>query len=204
MILLACLPWTMLSAQDMSGPPQETYYQDDPAAVMPREVDPANRAAVAAHEQVLQYDPTNVRALLQNARLMMARGQNDRAFQEFEYAIRNAAADSQVLRQAHWVYGWALLRGGDPRRALQEWERAARMHGGSPSWVPSTMALGFWNAGERDRAIEYFVVAVRSEPNRWGTTLSLGQTLRDWHPDDRASMEALHAAWKSSLGGRGG
>ncbi len=204
LILLAWLPFAAALAQNLPGPPQETYYQDDPAAVMPREIDPANRMAVAAHEQVLQYDPTNVTALLQNARLMLARGQNARAFQEFEYAIRSAPAGSVALRQAHWAYGWALLRGGEARRALQEWQLAAELHGGSPRWVPSTLALGFWLAGEKDRAVEYFVVAVRSEPNRWGTTLSLGQTIRDWHPDDRAAMEALHAEWKSRIGNRGG
>lgn len=193
---------SLAAAQSGVGKPQETYYQDDPAATMPREIEPTNRMAVSQLEQLLEYDPKNVSARIQHARLMVARGQRPHAVLEFEAAIREASPASQALRQLHWNFGWVLLRIGEAERAVREWDTAARLHGGSPRWVPSTMALGLWAAGEQDAAIEYFVVAVRSDPSSWGSTRGLGQSIRDWHPDDRAVMEAVHAEWKRRIGDR--
>lgn len=202
-ILASALMGSLVAAQSPVSQPQETYYQDDPAAVMPREIEPTNRMAVSQLEQVLEYDAKNINARIQNARLMLARGQRQHAVLEFEAAIRDAPADSAGLRQLHWNFGWALLRMGQAERAVQEWDTAARLHGGSPRWVPGTMALGLWVAGDQDAAITYFVVAVRSDPSGWGSTRGITQTIRDWHPDDRAAMEALHAEWKRRIGGRG-
>jgi tetratricopeptide (TPR) repeat protein len=200
--LLLCFMATAAVAQSGIGKPQETYYQDDSATVTPRAIEPTNRMAVAQLEQVLQYDPKNVSARIQHARLMLARGQRQHAVLEFEAAIADAPPDSEARRQLHWNFGWALLRMGQAERAVQEWDKAARLHGGSPRWVPSTMALGLWVAGEKEAAIEYFVVAVRSDPGGWGSTRGLSQSIRDWHADDRAAMEALHAEWKRRIGGR--
>jgi len=190
-------------AQSSVSKPQETYFQDDPAAVAPREIEPTNRMAVTQLEQVLQYDPNNVNARIQHARLQIARGQRRHAELEFEAAIGQAPADSVARRQLHWNYGWALLRMGQAQRAVQQWDTAAQLHGGAPRWVPSTMALGLWTAGDQEAAIGYFIVAVRSEPSRWGTTRALSQSIRDWHDEDRAAMEAIHAEWRRRIGDRG-
>lgn len=191
-------------AQALPGKPLETYFQDDPAATLPREVDPTNRMAVTQLEQVLAYDPKNVSARLQHARLLIARGQSRHAILEFEAAIREAPEDSVARRQAHYAFGWALLRIGQARRAAEEWAIAARLHGGNPRWAPTTLALALWLADEKDLAIDYFAAAVRSDSRSWGSTRGLALSLRDWHEDDRATLEAVHAEWKRRLGERGG
>src|SRR5688572_16519328 len=110
----------------------ESYGEDDPSAVRPKTIDPTDVRARQMLEQVLQYDPENVSARIQNANLMIARGMRQRGLGEYEYVRRLAANDPKLLRQVVWNYGWALFETGDARRALAEWMEAERLHGGRP------------------------------------------------------------------------
>ena len=180
----------------------ESYGEDDPAAVRPKPIDPTDVRARQMLEQVLQYDPENVSARIQNANLMIARGLRQRGLGEYEYVRRVAQSDPKKLRQVIWNYGWALFETGDARRAIAEWMEAEKLHGGHPIWVPTTYAVGLWAAGDRDLAVQFYRAAVNSNPRRWGEERGLGEATRDWKPNEKVAIEAVYAAWRQQIAAR--
>ena len=202
-VLLAFLLVAGAQAQDPTLPvAAETYGEDDPAAVRPKAIDPTDVRARQMLEQVLQYDPENVSARIQNANLMIARGLRQRGLGEYEYVRRVAQSDPKKLRQVIWNYGWALFETGDARRALAEWMEAERLHGGQPAWVPTTYAVGLWVAGDRDLAVQFYRAAVNSNPRRWGEERGLTEAIRAWAPNEKVAIEAVYAAWRQQIAAR--
>lgn len=187
------------AAQDTLPTPAERYVDKDAAAVMPEDVAPNDNRARRQLEQILEYSPEHVPARVQHGFHLVARGMNNRAEQEFEYAIRISDPGSLNLRHAHWGYGWGLFRMGEYRRALDQWMEAERLHGGKPAWAPWTYAIGLWMAGDRELALQFWTAAVRSDPDRWGASRGLEREIRDWFPNQRLAAEALHAEWKRRL-----
>jgi len=201
LLLFAAAPLAAQTAAALPVP-AESYGEDDPAAVRPRAIDPADARARQMLEQVLQYDPENVSARIQNANLMIARGMRQRGLGEYEYVRRLAQSDPVKLRQVTWNYGWALFETGDARRALAEWMEAERLHGGRPIWVPTTYALGLWVAGDRDLAVQFYRAAVNSNPRRWGEERGLAEATRAWSANEKVAIEAVYGAWRSQIASR--
>lgn len=202
-LVLAMLPFTtQLSAQAGAALPVpfEAYGDDDPSAVAPKRIDPTDNRARQTLEQILQYDPENVNARIQNAQLLIARGNRQRGIDEFGYTMRLAGSDEKKLRTVYWNYGWALFHVGEARGAISQWMQAERMHGGRPVWVPTTYAVGLWAAGETELALEFYRSAVRSNPRRWGEAAGLKEATREWNPEQREALETVYSAWRASIG----
>lgn len=179
--------------------PFEAYGGDDPAAVPPKRIDPTDNRARQTLEQILQYDPENVNARLQNAELLIARGMKQRGLDEYAYALRLAGSDEKKLRTVYWNYGWALFGVGEARGAVTQWMQAEKLHGGRPAWVPTTYAMGLWNAGEKDLALQFYKSAVRSNPRRWGESAGVQDAVRTLPPAQKQTLEAVYAAWREGV-----
>lgn len=180
--------------------PFEAYGEDDPAAVAPKRIDPTDNRARQTFEQILQYDPNNVTARIQNAELLIGRGVRQRGLDEYAYALRLAGTDEKKLRTVYWNYGWALFAGGEARGAVTQWMQAERLHGGRPEWVPTTYAMGLWAAGEKDLALQFYRAAVRSFPRRWGVAAGVQEATRGWTPKQKLTIEQVYAAWREGVG----
>ena len=198
-VLLSASPLWAQTAPTLPVP-FESYGEDDPAAVAPKRVDSSDSRGLKVLEQVLQYDPENVSARVQNAELMIARGMRQRGLDEYLYALRLAQADEKKRRMVHWNYGWALFDGGEARGAVSQWMQAEALHGGRPQWVPTTYAIGLWEAQERELAIKFYKSAVRSFPRRWGEAGGLEDATRNWNPNQKLTIKAVYAAWRAGLG----
>jgi hypothetical protein len=207
--LSLCLfaPWALsppVQAQvgiDLPLPVPTDYYGDeDDAAVAPKTIDPGDQRALKVHEQILQYDPENVNARMQNAELLIARGLRQRGLDEYAYALRLAGSNPKQLRTVHWNYGWALYKVGEPRGALSQWIQAEKLHGGHPQWAPTTFAIGLWAAQEPELALTFYRSAVRSNPRRWGEIAGLKESTRNWNDDQKAAIETVYTAWRKSVG----
>ena len=182
--------------------PFEAYGEDDPFAVAPKRIDPTDNRAKQTLEQILQYDPDNVNARIQNAELLIGRGVRQRGLDEYAYALRLAGTDEKKLRTVYWNYGWALFHGGEARGAVTQWMQAERLHGGRPEWVPTTYAMGLWAAGEKDLALQFYRAAVRSFPRRWGVAAGLQEATRSWTAKQKLTIEQVYAAWRENVGSR--
>lgn len=190
-------------AQDGIPAPAGVYADNDPAAVRPDMQDPQDRAARRQLDQVLKSNPDNVPARVLDAWMLFEAGNRSRATRAFESAIASAPDGSLPLRHAHWNYGWALFSSADNAGALQHWQAAADLHGGHPSWVPTTFAIGLWLTGHTERAIEYYDAAVASDPDRWGDAAGVAEATRTWGANEKLALEAVQAAWRNRRDGAG-
>lgn len=190
-------------AQDVVPPPAGIYADGDPAAVRPALLDPQDRNARRQLDQVLRSNPDNVPARVLDAWMQFERGSRPRALQAFNDAIRSAPEGSLPLRHAHWNLGWALFASADNAGALEHWQAAAQLHGGHPSWVPTTFAIGLWLTGHSERAIEYYQAAVDSDPDRWGDAAGVAEATREWGANEKLAIEAVQAAWRNRRDGTG-
>lgn len=201
---VAWLSVTLAWAQvDLPLPtPSDFYGDDDPAAVAPKRIDPTDNRARQTLEQILQYDPENVNARLQNAELLIARGMKQRGLDEYAYALRLAGTNQKLLRTVHWNYGWALYGVGEARGAISQWMQAEKLHGGHPQWAPTTYAIGLWAADERELALRFYKSAVSSNPRRWGEAAGLKESTRDWSAAQKQAIETVYAEWRKGVGAR--
>jgi hypothetical protein len=201
---VALLSFTLALAQsELPLPvPSDFYGDDDPAAVAPKAIDPTDNRARQTLEQILQYDPENVNARLQNAELMIARGMKQRGLDEYAYTLRLAGSNEKLLRTVHWNYGWALYGVGEARGAISQWMQAEKLHGGHPQWAPTTYAIGLWAANEPALAISFYKSAVSSNPRRWGEAAGLKESTRDWTPVQKQAIETVYAEWRKGVGTR--
>lgn len=201
---VALLSFTLALAQsELPLPvPSDFYGDDDPAAVAPKAIDPTDNRARQTLEQILQYDPENVNARLQNAELMIARGMKQRGLDEYAYTLRLAGSNEKLLRTVHWNYGWALYGVGEARGAISQWMQAEKLHGGHPQWAPTTYAIGLWAANEPALAISFYKSAVSSNPRRWGEAAGLKESTRDWTPAQKQAIETVYAEWRKGVGTR--
>lgn len=191
---------TLAGAQDGVPEPAESYPDEDAAAVRPDLPDPQDRNARRNLERVLRLNPENVPARVLNAwSLLQERGARTRGYDAFEAAIETAPDGSLALRHAHWNYAWALFGGADTARAMEHWQAAAQLHGGHPSWVPTTYALGLWLTGHNARAVEYYQSAVNGDPDRWGEASGVAEATRTWGANEKLAIEAVHAAWRRKV-----
>jgi Tfp pilus assembly protein PilF len=205
--LVGAAAWLSLSLafaqSDLPLPTASDYYGDeDPAAIAPKAIDPTDNRARQTLEQILQYDPENVNARIQNAELMIARGMKQRGLDEYAYALRLAGSNEKLLRTVHWNYGWALYAVGEARGAISQWMQAEKLHGGHPQWAPTTYAIGLWAAGEQALALTFYKSAVRSNPRRWGEASGLKESTRDWRADQKQAIETVYAEWRKGVGTR--
>lgn len=192
---------TLTQAQDDALPPAAGSYPDnDPAAIRPDMIDENDRNARRQLDQVLKANPDNIPARVLNAWTLIERGSRARGLQAFEDAVRAAPPGSLPLRHAHWNFGWALFGSADTAGALKHWRIAAELHGGHPSWVPTTFAVGLWLTGHHALAIDYYQAAVNSDPDRWSEATALAEATRNWGPNEKLAIEAVQAAWRSRAG----
>ena len=187
-----CCVAANLSAQDA-----KYVYQDrDPAAsylVTP----PGGRARFkAAIEASLRKNPKNSAALTHRAYYFNDTGDTQRALRDFDAALAASDVASVQARHVYWSRGWARYDNGEVAAAIADWREAARLHGGSPYWLPYTLALGYWTMGERDEALRWFDIAVTSQPV-FATDEGIREKIRNWDERQQENMMALHQAWKA-------
>ena len=173
------------------------YRDRDPAAsyVAPP---PGGRARFkAAIEATLRKNPENPVALTHRAYLFNDMGDTRRALRDYDAALAASAGDSLRTRHVYWSRGWSRYDAGDVAGAITDWHAAGKLHGGAPHWLPYTLALGYWTLGESQPALQWYGVAVASNP-AFGTDDGLQEKISRWDARQQAMMRSLHAAWMAT------
>ena len=119
----------------------------------------------------------------------------DRAAREYAAAFELAGQDARAQRHVRWSYGWSLLALGEPRAALAQWQQARRLHGGAPFWYPYTVAVGLWKAGDTRLALDWYDVAVASQP-AWGSDRGVVQRTRHWQVHEKRILRLIFEVWR--------
>lgn len=202
--LVSCLAGgLLLSASGASAhslpAPSEFYFDEDRNASQPVVVVKGDDAAVVDRlAKMIERNPRAYEPLLQLAGIAMRDGRTDLGRSLYQRAIDAMGSNNRLERSARWHYGWDLHRAGDDVAALDQWGQVAHRGPTRGSWVPTTLALGLWKAGNKDEAVKWYAAAVRTHPDRWSSPADIAALLPDWSEADRATLIEVQHAWAAN------
>jgi len=170
------------------------YADPDPAA-RASGPGPGDKAAWRrALNQLLQKNPRNVVALANRGYIRSLAGDIEGANEDCLRALAAADSKSAIYRHILWSLGWSHFNIGDDIAALDFWGQAERQHGGSPFWVPYTVALSYWRLGKKDVALTYYDLAVKNNAD-WGTKDGARKMTHHWKPLEKKLHSELFSEY---------
>ncbi len=120
------------------------------------------RKAIETLTTILDRDPSNVTVLRARADAMLAIGEHGKAIKDYERAIKIASDDEEagdlpgILNNLAWVLATSpddSIRDG--KRAIELSERAVELTDGKEAHILSTLAAGYAEAGDFEKAVEW-------------------------------------------------
>ncbi|HBK47534.1 MAG TPA: hypothetical protein DDZ67_14095, partial [Xanthomonadaceae bacterium] len=167
---LAMLGFVCFGVQAQNLPkPKEFYFDEDKSttrAVVA--VQGEGDAVVDRLAAMVQRDSRAVEARAQLAAIAYAGGRRELGEQLYQAVLGGLSSSAQQYRTIAWNHGWDLLHAGQADKAVQQWAELIGGRPAAPDWLPPTLALGLWQAGRKDEAVEWYAAAVRTWPDRWG------------------------------------
>jgi tetratricopeptide (TPR) repeat protein len=199
------LPWALLGlvcfgAQAQGLPkPKEFYFDEDKSTTRAVVAVPGQGDAVVDRlASIVQRDPRAVEARVQLASIAFRSGRRELGEQLYQAVLGNLSSTSQQYRTVIWNYGWDLLHTGDAARAVEQWSLLAGGRPSAPGWLPPTLALGLWQAGRKDEALQWYAAAMRTWPDKWNDAASVAAQLPEWSDADRAALADVLAACRAN------
>lgn len=176
----------------LKTPIAEPYRHRDDAARLPGDRRAMNLAFMDRYVVERPDDPAG---FAQRAFLLAGAGEGAAARRDLRQALSIRTTDELVARHVRWSGGWTRFLLDDPDGALELWLDAKRRHGGSPAWVPYTLAVGHWAAGDKAEALRWYDRAARDFPQQWASPAGVGYATRSWGDRERTTIEAIFRAW---------
>ncbi|QDV82408.1 tetratricopeptide repeat protein [Planctomycetes bacterium TBK1r] len=125
------------------------------------------RQAIEVLSSILDRDPTNVSVLRSRADAYLSVGDHDKAIEDYERAIKAAGDDSTnydlsgILNNLAWVLATSPQDSvRDGARSVELGERAVELTDGKEPHILSTLAAGYAEMGNFEKAIEWSSKAV--------------------------------------------
>lgn len=146
-------------------------------------------------DRYLARKPDDSRALAARAFQAAIDGQPESARSDLERARVAARGSGRREREVLWSEGWIHLNLGQFSAASAAWREAWQRHQGKPYWIPYSFAVLAELAGEREVALAWYEIAVRSWPRVWGTRHGMQQRTRHWRDGERTAIYRLYDAW---------
>lgn len=200
--LSAALAVSAMVAQAQSLPkPKEFYFDNDAVTTRTLVAVPGQQGEALAAQlaKYMERGRKTVEASAQLARFAFESGRVELGKSLYQQALDRSGGPTGALgRAVAWNYGWDLLHAGDPQAALGQWSGVASASVGGPSWIPPTLALGLWQAGRKDEAVQWYAAAVRTEPEQWSHAADLASLLPDWRAQDVDALAQVLAAWQAN------
>lgn len=188
---------TLLALAIAPAPAADGLYRDpDPMAVAPQRMKMESPATLELIEATIIALPEDPRPLMQYGFAEAVAGNGDAARTAYEDAL-GLASTPELERHVRWSYGWAMSLVGDHAGAMGQWQQAAELHGGRPFWLPYSMALVVWRAGDPELALSWYQRAVDGFPERWGTAEGVAHYTRYWRPVQQETIREVFAAWEA-------
>jgi tetratricopeptide (TPR) repeat protein len=176
------------------------YIDRNPAtAHLDDHFDMADPARAAFINGALRNHPENARLRLGRGSALAVMHRRQAAMADFAAVLR----DHPFNAHARWSFGWAQFNLGDDACALRQWQRAAKMDGGHPAWLPYAVAESYWRMGRHNLALQWFDAAVRAQPSRWSSEASIRAATYgyNWSDAQRTMLIQMLHAWKQRTGG---
>ncbi|WP_066092064.1 tetratricopeptide repeat protein [Xanthomonas massiliensis] len=179
--------------------PKEFYFDEDRGTARAVEVVPGGGDEMvdklAAMLQRNDSRAPEIRAQL--AHIAFAADRRDLGERLYKETLSSRALSPSLQRAVAWNYAWDLYHAGDVQGALAQWTALANGRPAAPDWLPPTLALALWSAGQREDAVAWYAAAVRTWPDRWNDAANFPQLLPAWREADRATLAEVFAAWRA-------
>lgn len=144
-------------------------------------------------------DPKNSFALSNRGYLRSMAGDISGSDKDYQRALESADKKSADYRHVLWSCGWAKFNIGEDKAAIDYWQQAERHHGGAPYWVPYTISLSYWRLNEKELALAYYGMAVKSD-SAWGSPDTIEQKTRHWNDGEKKIHAELFAEYLKQAG----
>jgi tetratricopeptide (TPR) repeat protein len=165
--------------------------------------------------QEMTYLDQQIAAQPNNSRLLQMRGLNYAVLGQKDNAIADFKAAQKITPKQvrlYWTLGWALFNLDDPASAMKVWEQAAALadqkknadpasYATDPddlpdaSWIPCTLAFGYWANGDEAKAIELFDLEAKVNVHYRDHDLFKQET-NGWTEKEQTTAMLLFDAWK--------
>lgn len=197
---MAVLGFACFAAQAQALPkPKEFYFDEDKSTTRAIVAVAGDGDAVVDRlAQIVQRDSRAVDAKAQLATIAFNGGRRELGEQLYQSVLGSLSNNSQQYRTVAWNYAWDLLHAGDAEKALEQWSGLAGGRPAAPEWLPPTLALGLWQAGHKDEALQWYGAAMRTWPDRWNNAGNFASLLPDWKEQDRTTLASVLAAWQAN------
>lgn len=195
---LACAPSAKAAdAVALPRPEPAAVYRDRDPAALYYAAPPGRNAQFRRNLNAsIRSNPNNAAALIQRAYLHHASGDIEEGDRDFIRVIEVTADDPLLRRRALWSLGWSAFNRDDPRQAMAFWQQAADAFDGRAGWLPYSMALAAWAAGDQALAMDWYDAAVRSDP-QWRQAEGVDARTLRWKPREREVARAVFQAWSA-------
>jgi len=157
-------------------------------------------AAAGEAEQLLERvvvsaDPESATSLVARGWDSSRGNDRDTTVALFDLALTRPDSNTPADR-IHWSYGWAMFNLHDHRCALAHFEQARQAAPDQVRWLPQTLAVTYWQLGERDAALGWYDEAARNEPGCWIDARAAERCTRRWLRQERRALGELLSEWK--------
>ena len=146
--------------------------------------------------RTIRHNPRNLAALIQRAYLFHASGDLEEGDRDFLRALELGKDEPLVQRRALWSLGWSALNRDRAPEAIEYWRLSIALHGGRPFWQPYTLALAYWQLGDRETALAWYDAAAFSDAD-WRTADGVASRGTHWRDEERAAVAALFVEWSA-------
>ncbi len=123
-------------------------------------------------------------------------GNRDEAIRLYELAVRFPDNDRPMDR-IQWSYGWGMFALGEYACSVARFEEARKASPDTVTWLPQTLAVAYWRMGERQRAVDWYNVAVGNLASCWANMKSAAYCTRFWRPHEQRALFEVATAWRA-------
>ncbi len=192
----------LLAACAAPGPPPRVMppIAGVSAACAPRTVPVQSSGKAGEAEQsvervVVSADPESAASLVARAWERSRNNDRDTTVALFDRALTRRDG-SMTVDRIQWSYGWAMFNLRDHRCALAHFEEARQAAPDQVRWLPQTLAVSYWQLGERDVAVRWYDEAAKNEPGCWIDAKAAARCSRHWLQQERRALGELLTEWK--------
>lgn len=176
--------------------PQGLYVDPDPAAYAVHPAASRRGEFLVELDQQIQKEPENSYFIAVRAYQYCLDGKVLECDAYYAKALNLKSASMEDRRHALWSKGWSMFMLQRYQQAIADWHEAERLHGGKPYWAAYTLSIAYWRAGDKEQAMKYFELAVKSN-RAWGDDAERARLTGHWKLPEKNAMKELVGYWKA-------
>ena len=189
MLLSACSPSPVRSTLAL-------YVDPDPAAFAVHPEASRRGEFLVELDQRIAKEPDNPYFIAVRAYQYCLDGKVSECDGYYARALIVESASMENRRHVLWSKGWSMFMLQRYQQAIADWHEAERLHGGKPYWVAYTLSIAYWRAGDKEQAMKYFELAVKSN-KAWGDDAKRARLTAHWKPAEKNAKQELVVYWKA-------